>query len=57
MMILSKKNKLYPSELQEKNCVNQKVLQDLYLIGHLQNKKKIIKIVANLYLMEFLEKN
>ena len=57
MMILSKKNTLYPSELQEKNCVNQKVLQDLYLIGHLQNKKKIIKIVANLYLMEFLEKN
>lgn len=57
MMILSKKIKLYPSELQEKNCVNQKVLQDLYLIEHLQNKKKIIKIVANLYLMEFLEKN
>ena len=57
MMILSKKIKLYQSELQEKNCVNQKVLQDLYLIGHLQNKKKIIKIVANLYLMEFLERN
>lgn len=57
MMILSKKIKLYQSELQEKNCVNHKVIQYLYIIGHLKNKKKIIKILANLYLMEFLEKN
>ena len=52
-MILSKKVRLYQAKYKRKNFGSQLELQGIYTIGHFQNKKRIIKMVENLYMMEF----
>ena len=56
-MILSKKVRLYPSELQEQKLLQSVGTARFIYIGHFQNKKRIIKMVESLYQIEFLEKN